>query len=29
MPAWRNTLSDTERWHVLNYIVNAFAPATR
>ncbi|MGH2368428.1 MAG: c-type cytochrome, partial [Chloroflexota bacterium] len=28
MPAWKDVLSDTERWHVLNYIKDAFAPAT-
>jgi mono/diheme cytochrome c family protein len=26
MPAWKNSLSDNERWDVLNYIVKAFAP---
>lgn len=29
MPAWRDALTDTERWHVLNYIVQAFAPANK
>ena len=29
MPAWKDVLSDTDRWHVLNYIVEAFTPATR
>jgi mono/diheme cytochrome c family protein len=29
MPAWKNALSDRERWDVLNYVVAAFAPATR
>jgi mono/diheme cytochrome c family protein len=29
MPAWRTVLSDVERWHVLNYIKDAFAPATQ
>jgi copper transport protein len=29
MPAWRNTLSDEQRWHVLNYLVQAFGPTGR
>ena len=29
MPAWKNALSDNERWDVVNYIVSAFSPASK
>jgi mono/diheme cytochrome c family protein len=28
MPAWKDALTDEERWHVLNYIKEAFTPRT-
>jgi putative copper resistance protein D len=29
MPAWKNSLSDNDRWDVINYITKAFAPGAR
>jgi mono/diheme cytochrome c family protein len=29
MPAWNHTLTDTERWDVVNYLIASFGPDAR
>jgi mono/diheme cytochrome c family protein len=29
MPAWKHTLTDTERWDVVNYLIASFGAGTR
>jgi mono/diheme cytochrome c family protein len=29
MPAWRDALTDDERWDVVNYMIDEFSPNAR